>query len=483
MQSPHKSEPSFLWHDYETFGLSPKRDRPAQFAAVRTNAELQEIGEPINLHCQPGPDYLPDPVSCALTGITPQHCYSQGLPEYQFAARIEQELAQPGTIGVGYNTIRFDDEFTRYLLWRNLMDPYAREWQNQCGRWDILDMVRTVYALRPDALQWPQKEDGSVSFKLEHLSQANGLAHEAAHDALSDVRATLALARLIRQRQPRLFEFCLGLHKKDRVLAEIKWPQQHPFLHVSGRFPVQRGCLAIIWPLAQHPTNRNELLCWDLAQHPRVLQNLAPDEIKHLVFTPEAQLPAGQHRLPIKSVHINKSPVVVSQMSVLTDELAQRWGVDKTLALGEHANAAQGLRWSEGFWHQIFEPYQSTDDAPPDVEEDLYGGFTSANDRRRLNQLRQQDPAHWGTRAQAFEDERLIELAFRYRARHFVQTLTADELQRWQNHCDQSLNQPAQGHRGWVAYREALQKFSHNEGAESPQRAQVLAALHSYQPR
>src|SRR5574343_627686 len=166
---------TFLWHDYETFGARPRPDRPAQFAAIRTDAELNPIGEPVMLYCQPAPDYLPDPESCLLTGITPQLCLERGLPEHEFAARIEAELARPDTVGVGYNTIRFDDEFTRHLFWRNLIDPYARAWQNGGGRWDLLDLVRTAYALRPDGITWPHHDDGQVSFKLEHLSAANGL--------------------------------------------------------------------------------------------------------------------------------------------------------------------------------------------------------------------------------------------------------------------------------------------------------------------
>jgi exodeoxyribonuclease-1 len=191
---------TYLWHDYETFGAVPRRDRPAQFAAIRTDAELNEIGDELMLYCQPAPDFLPDPQACLITGITPQTCLQSGVPEHEFARQIEAAFAQPGTIGVGYNTIRFDDEVTRFLFWRNLIDPYAREWQNNCSRWDILDVVRTAYALRPDGIQWPRNEEGKVSFRLEHLTAANGLSHEAAHDALSDVRATIAMARLLKEK-------------------------------------------------------------------------------------------------------------------------------------------------------------------------------------------------------------------------------------------------------------------------------------------
>ena len=150
------AELSFYWHDYETFGRFPRRDRPAQFAGIRTDAELNEIGTPLMTYCRPAPDYLPDPESCLLTGILPQTCLELGQPEPAFAAAIEHELAQPGTVGVGYNSIRFDDEVTRHLFWRNLIDPYAREWQNDCGRWDLLDVVRCLYALRPSTSSGPR---------------------------------------------------------------------------------------------------------------------------------------------------------------------------------------------------------------------------------------------------------------------------------------------------------------------------------------
>src|SRR3990167_8487587 len=327
---------TFLWHDYETFGLNPRRDRPSKFAEIRTDAELNEVGEPLMLYCQPANDYLPDPASCLITGITPQHCLQHGIAEHAFAAQIEQVLAQPGTIGVGYNTLRFDDEVTRHLFWRNLIDPYAREWQNDCGRWDLLDVVRMAYALRPEGIQWPIKQDGphigKPSFTLEDLARANGLLHEAAHDALSDVRATIALARLIRTAQPRLFDFCLGLHKKDRVAAELGLPTSpqtaQPFLHVSGMFPPERGCLALMWPLAMHPSDKNKLLAWDLAFDPRELAQMNAEQIRLRLFTKTADLPEGVQRLPVKSIHLNKSPTVIGNYKTLSSAMAQRWGLN-----------------------------------------------------------------------------------------------------------------------------------------------------------
>ena len=434
---------TFLWHDYETFGINPRRDRPSQFAGIRTDAELNEIGEPVMIYCRPANDYLPDPGSCLLTGITPQLCLEKGLPEHAFAARIESLLSEPGTIGVGYNTIRFDDEVTRHLFWRNLIDPYAREWQNDCGRWDLLDVVRMAYALRPEGIAWPRKPDERFpndpdatrpSFKLEDLARANGLMHEAAHDALSDVRATIALARLIRQAQPKLFDFSLSLHKKDRVAAELGLPSSaehaRPFLHISGMFGPEKGCMAVMWPLATHPTNKNELLAWDLAHDPSELPSLDVATLKLRLFSKTADLPEGLSRLPLKSVHLNKSPMVVRNLGTLSDEMAARWNIDKERAL-RHADIARALPDMSAIWPDVFHrPREGT----PDVDEDLYGGFVNNDDRRRLNQLRSMPPAELAHARMGFDDERLEELVFRYRGRNFPETLSPEDLERWDLH-------------------------------------------------
>ncbi|RZL93363.1 MAG: exodeoxyribonuclease I [Variovorax sp.] len=425
---------TFLWHDYETFGAVPRRDRPSQFAAIRTDAELREVGEPLMLYCKPAPDYLPSPEACLITGITPQLCLERGVAEHAFAAAIERAFAQAGTIGVGYNTIRFDDEVTRFLFWRNLIDPYAREWQNECGRWDLLDVVRLTYALRPDGIEWPTKEDGKPSFKLEDLARANGLLHASAHDALSDVRATIALARLIRDRQPRLFDFAFGLHKKDRVARELGLPSSRetakPFLHVSGMFPVERGCLGVMWPLASHPANKNELIAWDLAHDPSELRDLDVDTLRLRLFTRTADLPEGVTRLPVKGIHLNKSPMVVGNLRTLSDAMTARWNIDLEAAM-RHAAIARDLPDMSAIWPQV---YARPREAPPDVDEDLYGGFVGHADRRRLDQLRGLTPAELARDRTGFDDARLGELLFRYRARNWPESLSAEEAERWEAH-------------------------------------------------
>lgn len=464
---------TFLWHDYETFGIDPRSDRPAQFAAIRTDAELNEIGAALMSYCQPAPDYLPDPQSCLITGITPQLCLERGVPEYRFASEIEQAFAQSGTIGVGYNTIRFDDEFTRFLLWRNLADPYAREWQNNCGRWDLLDVVRTTYALRPEGIVWPTKEDGRPSFKLEHLSAANGLAHAAAHDALSDVRATIALAQLIRQRQPRLFDFCFTLHKKDAVAEQISLHAPRPFLHVSGRVPAERGCLMLAWPLALHPTNKNEVIVWDLAFDPAELFELDAAGIRTRLFTAAAALPEGVSRLPVKTIHLNKSPIVINNLNTLTPAMAERWGMDIDAGL-QHASRFANAPDMLAIWREVF---QRPAAGAVDVDADLYGGFVGNNDRRVLNRLRSLPPEQLAQTQSGFDDPRLEELLFRYRARNFPATLTDSEAQRWHEHRAARLFEGAGGTRTLEKLFNEIDTLAEtaDERGET-----ILAALYDY---
>ena len=197
------AETSLYWHDYETFGVDPRRDAPVQFAGIRTDVELNLVGDPLVIFCRPPTDRLPSPEACLVTGITPQQAMAEGVCEAEFISAIHAELSIPGTCGVGYNTLRFDDEVTRNCLYRNFFDPYEREWRNGNSRWDIIDMVRLTAALRPDGIEWPLDAEGKPSFRLELLTQVNGISHRGAHDALADVHATIDLARLIKKRQPK----------------------------------------------------------------------------------------------------------------------------------------------------------------------------------------------------------------------------------------------------------------------------------------
>jgi exodeoxyribonuclease-1 len=456
---------SFYWHDYETFGVVPRRDRPAQFAGLRTDADLNEIDAPLTIYCQPSLDTLPEPEACLITGITPQVCAERGIAERSFAETIEAQLAKPGTVGCGYNSLRFDDEVTRFLFWRCLIDPYAREWQNECGRWDLLDTVRCAWALRPEGIQWPTREDGKPSFRLEHLTAANGLAHGAAHDALSDVRATIDLARLVKDRQPKLWAHCLKLHRKQAVIDEMGVGR--PFLHLSGRYPVERGCMAVVWPLAPHPKFKNEVIVWDLAVDPRELFTLNAQAIRERLFTASDALPAGLARLPIKTIHLNKSPIVIGNLKTL-GAAAARWGIDLDQAQRHAETAMRQANSMAGIWPEVYE--RPSPSEPVDVDEDLYGGFLDNDDRRALQRLRALPPGVLGGRRPAFNDPRLDELLLRFRARNHPETLDADEHTRWLGHCRER----------WQAVPAWFERIAALETDADPRGRELLAALRSW---
>jgi len=430
---------SFYWHDYETWGTDPAQDRPVQFAGLRTDAALNPIGESLVLYSRPTDDLLPQPEACLITGIIPQIAATHGLPEAEFINRIHQELARPGTCGVGYNSIRFDDEVTRYTLYRNFFDPYAREWRNGNSRWDLIDVVRMAHALRPEGLEWPQRE-GRPSFRLEDLSAANGISHTDAHDALSDVRATIDLARLLRQRQPRLFEFALSLRNKRRAETLLGLPAPRPLLHVSSKYPAELGCIAPVLALAPHPVNRNGILVMDLRTDPGLLLDLDVEEIQRRLFTRREDLPEGVERVPLKAVHINRSPML-APMGTLSPQAAVRWAIDPAQVQAH----AQRLQSAHGLADKLRRVFAAPERIPRDPEQDLYGAFLGDDDRALCETVRATPPQDLGHRALPFRDPRLAPLLFRYRARNWPETLTGAERIQWDGYRRQRLTAPEGG--------------------------------------
>lgn len=254
--SDKNKQPTFYVHDYETFGQRPALDRPAQFAGVRTDLDFNLVEEPLVIYCKPADDYLPQPEAVMITGITPQHALANGVNEAEFSRQIHQAFSVPGTCILGYNNIRFDDEVSRNIFYRNFYDPYAYSWQGGNSRWDLLDVMRACYALRPEGIVWPENDDGLPSFKLEHLTKANGVEHLQAHDAMSDVYATIAMAKLVKQAQPRLFDYLYQHRSKHKINALIDIAEMTPLVHVSGMFGAARGNTSWVAPLAWHPENK-----------------------------------------------------------------------------------------------------------------------------------------------------------------------------------------------------------------------------------
>jgi exodeoxyribonuclease-1 len=433
--------PSFYWYDYETWGSQPALDRPCQFAGLRTDTELNEVGEPLVLFARPASDLLPQPEACLVTGITPDQAFEQGVPEAEFARRVQQVLATPETCSVGYNSLHFDDRINNWLFYRNLLDPYAHSWQQRNSRWDLIDVLRLAHALRPQGLCWPEREPGITSFKLEHLTAANGIEHSGAHDALADVRATLAMARRLKTAQPRLFDYALTL--RDKQLVSDLLSQSKPLLHVSQRYPAAQGCLAPVIQLAVHPSQKNTRLCFDLRQDPAQVLDLSPDALRQRLFTRADDLPAGVERLPLKGVKINAAPML-APIKTLSPDAAERWRIDpQQVAL----HVDQAIKHQAELAERLAQAYSEASVQPStDPEQMLYsGGFFSDQDRRLMEQLRPLAPAELAAVQPAFADPRLPTLLFRMRARSWPETLTESEREDWDAWRLERLTDPAAG--------------------------------------
>lgn len=468
---------TFYWHDYETFGTNPALDRPSQFAGIRTDENFNIIGDPLVIYCKPPADMLPHPEACLITGISPQLAREKGLPEAEFIRLIHNEMAQPGTCTVGYNSIRFDDEVTRYTLYRNFYDPYAREWQNGNSRWDLIDMVRVCRALRPEGINWPDHEDGTPSFKLEHLTVANGIAHEAAHDALSDVTATIAIAKLLKDKQPKLFAYLLQLRNKRKVMEMIDVDQQKPVLHTSAMFGSERFCTTLVMPLAMHPTNKNGVISFDLSVDPTPLIESDAETIRERLYTPQAQLPEGVARIPLKTIHSNRCPVIATS-KLLDDALAERIKLDLPTARRHYQQLRQAAGLVEKL-QQVFADSHFSQTKDPDAM--LYGGgFFSQQDKATMDQVRACSPEQLRERAFSFQDARLPEMLFRYRARNFPQSLNGEESARWQEFCFMRLTDPEGGANLVMDdYHELIEQKMQDETLADPQR-QLLEQLLDY---
>lgn len=450
---------TLYWHDYETTGIDAAHDRPMQFAGVRTDEDLNVIGDSLSLYCQPSLDILPHPGACMVTGISPQLALDEGVPEAEFAARVVAELARPGTCGVGYNSIRFDDEFSRYLLYRNFYDPYEREWKQGNSRWDIIDMLRLTRALRPEGITWPDKDDGAPSFKLEDLTSANGVAHESAHDALSDVMATIAMARLVREKQPRLYDYLYAHRSKHKVAALLNPLAQQAVLHVSGKLPRVNGYTGLMLPLAQDSVNKNAIICFNLAGDADALLELDSEEIKQRVFASADQLPEGVDRIPLKVIHLNRCPVIATS-KLLDPAAAERLNIDVEHCMSNRATLQQFGASAElrAKLQAVFAPpeYADTEDA----ERALYQGFLSDADKVLLAGVRtasgvELDSAHF-----PFRDKRYRELLSRYRARNFPGSLSREDAEDWRKVCRERIGGNQSSYLSLTDYEREIEQIS-----------------------
>lgn len=402
-----------------------------QFAGQRTDDQLKPIGEPVNVLVKLSDDILPEPYAITVTGITPQMTLSDGYTEPEFARFVSEEVFTPNTIVVGYNNVRFDDEFIRHTLWRNFYDPYEWAWSEGRGRWDILDVVRMTRALRPDGIQWPVDDKGAPTNKLELLSKANGLDHTKAHDALSDVEALIGLTQLLRERQPQLFDYLFAIRPKNDVAKLVNLENPRPFVYASGRYGKEHDFTTVAFPLAPGPKS-NSVLVYDLRFDPTDFLKATPQALASTLFADrEVRQQEGFVPLAVKELTYNKCPAV-APLGVLDRASQERLELSvetiqkhlKTLlsapAFGEAVRTAFEMR----------EPYEPS----TDVEGQLYDGFVPDADKPKCAAVRSADGHSLADFHPNFSDGRLNELLLRYKARWFVESLAEDERITWETY-------------------------------------------------
>ncbi|MBP9721612.1 MAG: exodeoxyribonuclease I [Gammaproteobacteria bacterium] len=449
-------QPTFFFYDYETTGINPKSDRIIQFAGVRTDLEFNIIAEPIVLYSKLSPEIIPSLEAVIITGITPEILEEQGLSEVELTRRIYREFSQANTCVAGYNNIRFDDEFTRYAFYRNFFDPYAREWQNNNSRFDLIDTVRLCCALRHENINWPRKTDdpSKISFKLEDLSKANNLNHYKAHDALSDVYATIELAKLIKQHQPKLLEYLLKARKKDFVNSLINISEifnnsiniaSKVLVHSSRMVSSEYFGTSVFLPLLNDPLNPNSIITWDLRYDPDILCKLPTDinSLKSLLYTPQEQLAPDQTRLHLKNIAINKVPAL-APLNTIDNKYNNgysRLNLNKQLIL----QRAELILSNKDKWYNLLIDLfsEKTEFVNLNVEHQLYDKFISPSDRALCNRVHLSPENKLQELQSKFFDSRLPELLFRYRARNYFYTLDNCEQEKWQLYCSNILKSPA----------------------------------------
>lgn len=400
-----------------------------QFAGQRTDMDLNPIGEPVNELVTLTDDTIPSPEALLVTGITPQKTHEEGWSEPAFVRKLTEEWFTPDTIIVGFNSVRFDDEFMRHLLWRNFHDPYEWAWKDGRSRWDMLDVVRMTRALRPEGIEWPVDEKGEPTNRLELITKANGISHDNAHDALSDVNALIAVAKLIKQKQPQLFDYLLKLRDKKAVQALVNLEEKKPFVYTSGRYDKQFAKTTAAFPLA--PAPHGNVLVYDLRHDPTPFVKLSGDELAARLFASWEERQADDFvAVPVKQLQYNRCPAV-APLGVL--EQADGWakiGLD-VATVKKHQDT---LLAHPDFAERLRTAFEGRPEFAPstDPEAQLYDGFLSDGDRAHVAAVRNADAKSLADFHPAFQDERLPGLLLHYKGRHFPRSLNETEQLTWE---------------------------------------------------
>lgn len=427
-------EQTIFFYDLETTGLDPRTDRIMQFAGQRTNLDLEPIGEPVNLLIKTADDTLPSPQAIMVTKITPQSTQADGFTEAEFCKYVMTEIFTPGTLAMGYNSVRFDDEFMRHIFWRCFYDPYEWQWKDGRSKWDLLDVVRMTRALRPEGINWPVTAEGKATNRLELITKQNGITHAHAHDALSDVDALIDVTRLIKTKQPKLFDYLFKLRDKKAVQRLVNLEHPQPFVYSSGRYGAEFNKTTVAYPIA--PAPNGNVLVFDLRQNLEELLTSAEPK-----FFPT-----------VKELKYNHCPAV-APLGVL--EQGNAWQkIQLDQAQIEHS--LQVLLAHPDFIERMRGDYENHAEFPPaiDVESALYDGFLDNADRTSCAAVRRAQLDQLADFHPNFHDPRLPDLLLHYKARNFARALTEAEHAQWESYRAQRIKSQQN------AYIKAIQELA-----------------------
>lgn len=428
----HKSG-TFYFYDLETSGVNARSDRIMQFGGQRTDMDLNPIGQPANVLVKMTEDVLPEPDAVMVTGITPQKTLAEGISEAEFANQFLREIVQPGTIFVGFNSIRFDDEFMRFFLFRNFRDAYEWQWKDSNSRWDMLDVSRMARALRPEGLVWPLDDSGKPSNRLELLASANKFDHDNAHDALSDVFATIALAKRLKNKQPKLFDYLLQMRDKRKVQSFIN--SEDYFVYSSGKYPGEFEKTTIVTNLGPHPDKQGNLV-YDLRYDPDEILKLSPEQLaEKWRYDPKNP----DDRLPVKGLQFNRCPAV-APISVLDGESIKRIKIDMDQVAKNYKIISADKEFVTRLHKALLILNKDRDEKRAlvvdqrSVDSSLYEGFVPDHDRKLLPEFHKADPGRLEGFIDRFNDQRLKTLVPLFKARNFPKNLTGEEREAWDSY-------------------------------------------------
>jgi exodeoxyribonuclease-1 len=388
---------AFVFYDLETTGADKRFDQILQFAAVLTDDDLNVVDQ-FEIRSRLLPHIVPSPGAMMVTGVRVNQLVDPSIPShFEMCTKIHQVLSDwsPATM-VGYNSLRFDEEFLRQAFYASLLPIYLT---NTAGnsRLDALTLVLATRAFRPEALNWPLDEDGKIRFKLDRLAPVNGFAHDNAHDALADVRATIHLTRLIKERAPDVWAAGMAYRTKAAATAYVE--REKVFVASRLRAAIQTSTL--VTALAANPNQPSEVFVFDLQFDPALLTTMPEDELTELI--------AGTPR-PVTSIRLNTCPLFMPVEAVGSLAVGYALGMEELLRRATLVTGDAGLRQR---LIKVALAGRTPFAESPHVEDQIYAGFYNRTDQALIDEFHKSDWIRRFELARLFADQRLRTLARR----------------------------------------------------------------------